>query len=74
MVRFLKNNLPKGSRIQVDSGQITIDQYNLLEKALTDNGYELKCESQNLVDAVWANDRPTQPLHKVWRYVDKYAG
>ena len=81
---WITKNLPKGSKIGFDATQISqgiICQNNEYaaafknrNKYFVDLGFELTSITENLVDLVWAESRPSRPQAKVFIHEVKYAG
>ena len=71
---WIKDNLPKGSTIGVDEGQIPAKSFEQRQKYFKDNGINLVGISENLVDEVWADEKPAMPEEKVWVLEDQFTG
>jgi Xaa-Pro aminopeptidase len=71
---WIKDNLPKGSTIGVDPGQIPVSSFETRKKYFEDHGIILVGTDGNLVDEVWAEERPSRPKEKVWVLEEKYSG
>ena len=70
---WIKDNIPKGSVLGVDESQLPAKSF------ITRRDFFKKHEitltgAKNLVDEVWADNKPPIPQHKVWRLEDKFAG
>lgn len=72
---WLCDVLPLNSRVGMDPHLITIDQAKTLRTALQARGHTLVAtHGENLVDQVWAKDRPMRPQNPVVSLALKYAG
>ena len=72
--QWIKENMPEGSTVGVDGSQITVSSFEATKKELENKKIDLVCTSTNLVDDVWAADKPSIPQAKVWHLEDKYTG
>ncbi|KAG8830122.1 hypothetical protein FRC17_005374 [Serendipita sp. 399] len=70
---YLKKHLPAKSRIGFDPTLISIGDANDLEKDLKERESVL-VPTSNLVDNVWAGDRPSRPSNEVFVLEEKYSG
>lgn len=68
---FVKENLPKNSKIGVDFSLISNDSYNRYAE-LTD--YSIINDSPNSIDELWGNERPQYKKDKVIIHDVKYTG
>lgn len=53
---------------------MSVSSFNTAFKELKESNIELVCAKSNLVDDVWAEDKPAQPKAKVWHLEEKYTG
>ena len=51
-----------------------VGSFELAEKEFKKSEIELVCAGSNLVDEVWAAEKPKAPQEKVWHLEDKYSG
>ncbi|KAJ5104853.1 hypothetical protein NUU61_002200 [Penicillium alfredii] len=63
-----------GKAVGVDPSLITASGARKLAETLEKNGSSLVGVEQNLVDLIWAKDRPARPNEKVRVHPKKYAG
>ncbi|KAF8906752.1 Creatinase/aminopeptidase [Gymnopilus junonius] len=71
---FLHKNLQAKTKIGIDATLISASDAENLNKKLAEKESELVSLSQNLVDSVWGQDRPTRPKNKVFHLDEKYSG
>ena len=71
--KYKSNN--KDFRLGYDAKSVSIGFINNLEINILDNGGELVCVSENLVDEIWnKNNRPGFPIDKICIYDECFAG
>jgi Xaa-Pro aminopeptidase len=70
---WIKENMPKGSRVGVDESQMPAGSFKLRSEYLEKEGITL-VPGKNLVDQVWGEDKPPMPTEKVWILEEKYTG
>lgn len=75
---WIKNNIPKGTTIGVDSSQIPASAFLTRQKYFQEGGIELIPTPTNFVDDIWQEDekepKPNMPKEKVWVLDDKFTG
>ncbi|KNE58607.1 hypothetical protein AMAG_04170 [Allomyces macrogynus ATCC 38327] len=71
---WLADVLPPSSRVGVDPTLLAIRAAEALQSALENAGHELVAVADNLVDAVWGDDRPATPNNPVTVLSVEFAG
>ena len=71
---WLSQSLPLGARIGFDPQLMSEHVFKKYSDALETSGQVLVGVAQNLVDAVWANERPPRPLNPLLVLSTKYSG
>jgi Xaa-Pro aminopeptidase len=71
---WLSQNLPSGARIGFDPQLMSEHVFNKYSDALETTGQVMVPVARNLVDAVWASERPTRPLNPLLVLSTKYSG
>ena len=71
---WIKDNLPGGSIIGVDEDQIPAAAFQARQEYFKKHDIKLVAAGSNLVDEVWAEDKPGMPHEKVYVLDDKYTG
>lgn len=71
---YLSKNIGPHSRIGIDSTLISASDAEIIKTALTPIQSELVPVEENLVDLVWADDRPARPQNPVFHLDVKYSG
>ncbi|KZP17479.1 putative Xaa-Pro aminopeptidase P [Athelia psychrophila] len=71
---FLSKKIPEGTRIGIDPTLISAVDAETLKKSLSPLKSELVSLDKNLVDLVWAGDRPARPASQIFPLPTKYSG
>jgi Xaa-Pro aminopeptidase len=71
---WIKDNVPKGSTIGMDIAQVPAKSFETRKKYFEEHGINLVGTQTNLVDEVWADEKPALPKAPVWILEEKYAG
>ncbi|KIO20986.1 hypothetical protein M407DRAFT_132041 [Tulasnella calospora MUT 4182] len=71
---FLHKNLPNNSRIGIDPQLILAADAKTIKDQLSPKSSQLVSIPTNLVDAVWASNRPSRPENSVFHLPVEYAG
>lgn len=71
---WLSRNLPSGARIGFDPQLMSEHVYKKYFDALEISGQVLVAVVHNLVDAVWASERPPRSLNPLLVLSTKYSG
>ncbi|TNV80867.1 hypothetical protein FGO68_gene9209 [Halteria grandinella] len=71
---WLSQNLPAGSSIGVDPSQISAASFKLRSTYFKEKSITLKAIQENLVDKVWAAEKPAMPQEPVFVHEVQYAG
>ena len=71
---WLSQSLPTGARIGFDPQLMSERVYKKYSNALETSGQVLVGVAHNLVDTVWASERPPRPLNPLLVLSTKYSG
>ena len=71
---WIKENIPSGTVIGVDDTQIPAQTFNLRRDLFEKSGIKLVSAGSNLVDELWADEKPQMPNEKVWILANEYTG
>lgn len=71
---WLIKTLPPKSRVGVDPQLCTAEAAKRFAEKLAEHGHQLVAVSDNLVDAVWGNDRPARASNPVFTLPVKWTG
>ncbi|KAH9811976.1 Xaa-Pro dipeptidase [Melampsora americana] len=68
------NEVPRMSRIGIDSMLISHTEVVTLEESLHDRKSSLVCSTTNLIDEVWGTDRPSLEQNPIYLHSLQYCG
>jgi Xaa-Pro aminopeptidase len=71
---WLTQNLGSGAVVGIDPQLVTLNGQDDLQGALSASGATLKLVPLNLVDKIWAKDRPSPPSALIRLHPTQYAG
>ncbi|XP_026465025.1 xaa-Pro aminopeptidase ApepP-like [Ctenocephalides felis] len=71
---WLSKNLPKGSRVGFDPMILRYREADFIKQKLATFGIQFVPVDINLVDVVWASDRPGDNQDKIWPLEMEFAG
>jgi len=71
---WVPKNMTSGQRLGVDENQIPASSFKMRSEMFEKSGITLVPVAGNLVDKVWADEKPPMPEEKVWILDEQYTG